>query len=93
MTFAQLVFHLFNFISPALAMAALMPMAGRWVVGAGGVVWPRRCLWHALVGTLVLVLGLVLQEQDGQMATYAALVGVAALLEWALHRLGHRSRA
>jgi len=34
----------------------------------------------------VLVLGLIVQGQDGRMATYAALVGVSATLEWALHR-------
>ncbi len=93
MTFAQIVFHLFGFILPALAMAALMPLAGRWVMGTGGMAWRRRCLWHALAGTLVLVSGLVLWGQDGQMATYGALVVVAGPLEWALHRRGRRSNA
>lgn len=43
-------------------------------------------LVHALIGGLVLAAGLVLQGQDGTMATYAALVLVAATTEWALHR-------
>ena len=29
MTFAQLLFHLANLVLPALALAALMPLAGR----------------------------------------------------------------
>ena len=48
--------------------------------------WPRRALWHMLAGVLVLAAGLALQGQDGQMGTYAALVLVAATLEWAMHR-------
>ena len=86
MTFAQAVFHFFGFILPALAMAALMPLAGRWVMGRSAMPWPRRVLWHLLVGTVVLLAGLVLQGQDGQISTYALLVGLAGTLEWALHR-------
>jgi hypothetical protein len=86
MTFAQAIFHLLNFILPALGMAVFMPLAGRWVMGAGGQPWPRRALGHLLSGVLVLALGLVLQGQDGQMSTYAVLVLVAGTLEWALHR-------
>ena len=86
MTFAQAVFHFFGFILPALAMAALMPLAGRWVMGRSAMPWPRRVLWHLLMGTVVLLAGLVLQGQDGQMCTYAVLVGMAGTLEWVLHR-------
>ena len=63
-----------------------------WGVGAAaaaagaGVAWWRRVFWHAVVGSLVLLAGLVLQGHDGRMATYAALVLVAASLEWLLHR-------
>ena len=86
MTFTQAVFHFWGFILPAVAMAAVMPLAGRWVMGRGSMPWPRRALWHLLAGVLVLAAGLVLQGQDGQMGTYAALVLVAATLEWVLHR-------
>jgi hypothetical protein len=41
---------------------------------------------HAIGGVAVLVGGLLVQGQDGQMATYAALVLVAASAEWAMHR-------
>lgn len=86
MTFAQLLFHLANFVLPALALAVFMPLAGRWILGAAAMPWPRRLLCHAAAGMAVLVVGLLLQGQDGRMATYVALVLVSATLEWALHR-------
>ena len=86
MTFAQAVFHLVGFILPALALAVLMPLAGRAVMGKGGISWLRRVFWHLLAGVLVLVASLVLQGQDGRMGTYAVWVGVSGTLEWALHR-------
>jgi hypothetical protein len=43
-------------------------------------------LWHVVLGVLVLGGGLALQGSDGTMATYAALLLMAATLEWALHR-------
>jgi hypothetical protein len=86
MTLWQLVLHLLNFVLPALAMAVFMPGAGRWVMGAGGWPWMRRVVVHAIVGVLVLVLGLVLQGHDGKMNTYLGLMLVAATAEWAMHR-------
>jgi hypothetical protein len=49
MTVWQLILHLFNFVLPALAMALLMPWAGRWVMGVGGTPFKRRMLVHAVV--------------------------------------------
>ena len=86
MTFWQLILHLFNFVLPALAMAALMPWAGRWVMGSGGAPLRRRMAIHAVAGVLVLVAGLVVQGHDGKMSTYLALVLVAATAEWTMHR-------
>jgi hypothetical protein len=86
MTFWQLLLHLFNFVLPALAMALLMPWAGRWVMGSGAVPISRRMVIHAVAGVLVLVAGLVVQGHDGKMSTYMALVLMAATVEWALHR-------
>ena len=86
MTFAQLLFHLANFVLPALTMAVFMPLAGRWVMGTAAMGWQRRMLCHAVPGTLVLAAGLLLQGHDGRMATYVVLVLVSATLEWALHR-------
>lgn len=86
MTVWQLILHLFNFVLPALVMALLMPWAGRWVLGSGGISVKRRVFVHALAGVLVLVAGLLLQGNDGKMSTYAALVLVAATAEWAMQR-------
>ena len=86
MTFWQLLLHLFNFVLPALAMALLMPWAGRWVMGPGAApVW-RRMAIHAGAGVLVLVASLVVQGHDGTMSTYMLLVLVAATAEWIMHR-------
>ena len=91
MSLVQFLIHLIHFVLPALALAVCMPLAGRWVMGAGSkgagsMAWPRRVFWHALAGVGVLVAGLLIQGHDGRMATYVALVLVAATLEWALHR-------
>jgi hypothetical protein len=86
MTIWQLTLHLFNFVLPALAMALLMPLAGRWVMGPSPRSVTRRMTVHALTGTVVLVVGLVLQGHDGTMATYIALVLVAATTEWLMQR-------
>lgn len=86
MTVWLLILHLFNFVLPALAMAALMPWAGCWVMGSDA--WPmrRRMAVHAVAGVLVLAAGLVVQGHDGKMSTYLVLVLVAATVEWAMHR-------
>jgi hypothetical protein len=87
MTTWLLILHLFNFVLPALAMATLMPWAGYWVMRSSSAVPVRRRMAvHAICGVGVLVVGLVFQGQDGQMATYAALVLLAATAEWAMHR-------
>ena len=91
MTVWQLILHLFNLGLPALAMALLMPWAGRWVMGVGGTPFKRRMLVHAVVGVLVLVAGLVLQGNDGKMSTYMALVLVTATAEWWMLRGWTRS--
>ena len=90
MTLLQLLFHLLNFVLPALAMAVLMPWAGRWVMGPGALAWRCHFAWHLLAGVAVLLGGLVLQGRDGAMATYAALVLVASSLEWLLQRAWRR---
>jgi hypothetical protein len=86
MSLLQLVFHLLNFVLPALALGVFMPLAGRWVMGTGGLAWPWRICWQAVAGVLVLLVGLVLQGHDGQMSTYVVMILVSGSLEWGLHR-------
>ena len=91
MTAWLLILHILNFVMPALAMAVFMPMAGRWVMGPGRHRLRRHMAWHTLTGVMVLSGGLVLQGQDGTMATYGTLVLAAGTLEWVLRRGWSRS--
>lgn len=83
--------HLGNFALPALGLATLLAPA---VAGWRGLT-PQR-LWQAWwplagAGLLVLVAGLVGLGRDGRMATYAALVLVAASLAcWLQGRMAAR---
>ncbi len=81
--------HLFNFAAPALVLALLMPLLGRWV-GAGAT-RPRRymgqCAVHALLGLAVLGAGLWVGGRDGMMLTYGALVLVAGTVQWGMRGL------
>lgn len=86
MTVWQLILHLFNFVLPALALALFMPLAGRWVMGPSSRSIAQRVMAHSLMGTGVLVVGLIVQGHDGTIATYMALVLVAATLEWLMQR-------
>ena len=86
MTLGLLGLHLLGFVLPALAMAVLMPWAGRWVMGTGAKPIGHRMWVHALIGVCVLLLGLWVHGQDGQMSTYIALVLVAASVEWLMQR-------
>lgn len=86
MTIGLLLLHLWGFVLPALAMALLMPWAGRWVMGPGSRPIFLRMIVHAVGGVLVLAVGLWLHGQDGKMSTYMALLVVSATLEWLMHR-------
>ena len=75
-------FHLLNFLAPAWVTAALGAMAMKlvWRQALRGVP-AKRLAWRcALAGSVVLAAGLALWGRDGKMATYAALVGVQALV-------------
>ena len=91
MTLVQLLFHLGNFLLPALAMALFMPLAGRWVMGRSQLAWSRRLLVHCVLGVAVLVMGLIVLGEDGRMLTYLALVVLSATLEWVMHMGWRRS--
>ena len=78
------VWHLLNFLSPAIGVALLAASLAKlsWRRELAGVPWRRLVLWSALAGCLVLIAGLVLFGRDGKMASYAALVVASALALW-----------
>ncbi len=80
------IIHLLNFVAPAWGIALFMVLAARMLARSG---WPvGRWRWHqqiavgGVVGSAVLVGGLVFWGVDGKMATYSALVVVAGTLQW-----------
>ena len=92
MSFLQMLWHLVFFFLPALVLAACSAAMGAWVLRPGaGVRFARRWVCNAAAGALVLVAGLVVFDNDGKMATYAALVLVSATVEWVLQK-GWRPR-
>ena len=78
------IWHVLNFIAPALGLAVLSASAAKlvWRRDLAGVAWLRLALWAALAGMAVLIGGLVVFGRDGKMATYAALVVASAIALW-----------
>jgi hypothetical protein len=92
MSFLQMALHLLFFVLPALALALFSAVCGAWLFRPGaGLRWTQRWACNAAAGVLVLVAGLVVFDNDGKMATYAALVLVSATVEWVLQK-GWRAR-
>lgn len=84
MGFPDFLLHLAGFVAPALALALLMPLAGRLVAGgralvAGYALQAGLCL---AAGVAVQGLGLWYFGRDGKLATYGALVLVMATTQW-----------
>lgn len=90
MTFYLLANHLLNLVLPAAAVALVLVLASH---ALGPIFKPKRPPaqgWIAqaaiifVADVVILVAGLVLFGRDGKMLTYAAMVAVAALCQWAL---------
>lgn len=78
------LWHLLNFIAPALVVAALASLLAKllWRRELASVSWRRLAFWAAGAGGLALIGGLVLFGRDGRMLTYGALAGATALALW-----------
>jgi len=87
MTFFSAIFHLMGLLAPALGLGGLLWLGLLWRRGrrgrrkSAGKPW-RQLGWLVLVGTAVLLAGLVFFGRDGKMATYAALVLAQGTLAW-----------
>lgn len=78
------LWHLLNFVAPALGVAALSALLAKWAWRRelAAVRWRQLAQAAAVAGVLALGAGLVLFGRDGRMATYAALVLACALALW-----------
>jgi hypothetical protein len=76
--------HLANFTAPALFVALLLAAVGGLVLPkrpAARVLWAQVAI-NFVAGVAVLGAGLWFFGRDGKMATYVALVAVAATSQW-----------
>ena len=76
--------HLLSFVAPAFFLAVVLSLGARlaWRKRAHLLPWYHMACVNALLGILVLAIGLVLTGQDGRMGTYAALVVVLGTCQW-----------
>lgn len=84
MTFVDALFHLIEFLLPALGVAALAAAVARllWRHELRGVGWRQLFGPAALLGGLALAVGLVVLGRDGRVGSYALLVTGCALGLW-----------
>ena len=78
--------HLLNLFAPAAAIAVLLVLGGRLFKFDSPRTLLLQVMLQLLVGSAVLVAGLVLWGRDGKMLTYAALVVATASCQWVLGR-------
>jgi hypothetical protein len=76
--------HVLSFAAPALAVALLVALGGRWLLPRGT---PRPAWWalfaiNFLAGLAALGAGLWYFGRDGKMASYAAMVLAVATAQW-----------
>ena len=85
MGFFDALNHLFNFLLPALVLAAIAAALskGLWRRELAGVRWLALFQAAAVMNLVALVLGLLIQGRDGRMATYGLmLLACTAGLWW-----------
>lgn len=80
----DLVFHLANFVAPALVVAILLALVGPFVMKKSPVAhgFIAQAAINIVVGGLVLLLGLWFLGVDGKMVTYAVLLMAMATGQW-----------
>jgi hypothetical protein len=80
--------HALNFLAPAFVVALLLPVASRYLLRNPNAPlrWWVQAAIHFLVGSAVLLGGLMFFGVDGKMLTYLALVLCCATSQWLLMR-------
>jgi hypothetical protein len=76
--------HALSFALPALAVAVLVALGGRWLLPKTA---PRPAWWsllaiNSLAGLAAMAAGLWYFGRDGKMASYAAMVLAVATAQW-----------
>ena len=76
--------HFLSFVAPAVFVAVLLAAGARlvWRKKTHVLPWLQMASMNALLGILVLALGLVLTGQDARIGTYAVLVLVQGTCQW-----------
>ena len=78
--------HLTNFFAPAVVLGAIAAALAKllWWRELGGVRFVRLWAWASGATAIASMIGLVVFDRDGRMATYAGMVlACAAALWWA----------
>jgi len=80
----NLLWHIANFVLPALGVGALTAALCKlfWRKSLARTSWFTLAWQASAAGLAVLVAGLVLTGHDGRMVTYAGLVVACALVPW-----------
>jgi hypothetical protein len=80
----QQFWHVVNFLTPALATAAITAALAKliWRHELAGRPWILLALWAALAGEAAMVGGWILVGRDGAMVSYAAMVVAVGLTLW-----------
>jgi hypothetical protein len=80
----DVVWHLLNFLAPAVGLGALSAALAKfvWRRDLRAVTWLRLALWSSAAAMLALVGGLVVLGRDGKIASYAVMVLASALALW-----------
>jgi hypothetical protein len=78
------IYHLANFLAPALAVAVVVALAGSLFIKNSTVApgFIAQAAINFVAGGVALGLGLWLFGRDGKMASYAALVVVVSTSQW-----------
>mgnify|MGYP001598766077 CR=1 FL=1 len=80
--------HAINFAAPALWLALLLPVLGRFLMkkSRSAHTLPALIAINFIVCTVTLLGGLVLFGQDGKMLTYFSLVAASASCQWFMQK-------
>jgi hypothetical protein len=81
----QQFWHVMNFLTPALATAAIAAALAKllWRRELAGRPWILLALWAALAGEAAMIGGWILLGRDGALGSYAAMVVAIGLALWA----------